>query len=160
VAPEDLDAAVAAWVARGVGPWWFMREVRQQGYVHRDEPVEPVLTLGFANSGPMQVELITAHDSTPSPFREFLDAGRSGFHHHAWWVEDWDAWSASATAGGWSPMAHGDGGGAAQWAYYDIGGPGFVEVMELNEATRWLADKVHADHLAWDGVTDPARTLF
>jgi hypothetical protein len=28
VAPDELDAAVAAWTARGVGPWYFMSEIR------------------------------------------------------------------------------------------------------------------------------------
>ena len=160
VAPDELDDAVRHWVDRGVGPWIFMREVRQQGYFHRSEPVEPVLTLGFANSGDMQIELITAHDGTPSPFREFLDAGHRGFHHHAWWVEDWTSWATGAAASGWEPVAHGDGGGSAQWAYYDIDGPGYVEVMELNAATTWLATTVRDAHATWDGITDPSRSLF
>ncbi len=160
VAPGDLDDAIERWIDRGVGPWIFMREVRQQGYFHRGEPVEPVLTLGFANSGAMQIELITAHDATPSPFREFLDAGQRGFHHNAWWVEDWAGWSSTASNDGWEPLAHGDGGGSANWAYYDIGGPGFVEVMELNAATNWLASTVADASADWDGNTDPVRSLF
>jgi hypothetical protein len=160
VAPDELDDAIDGWTARGVGPWYFMRELRQSGYVHRGVASEPVLTLGFANSGTMQIELITAHDDAPSPFREFLDAGSRGFHHHAWWVEDWASWSATAAAANWQPMANGDGGGSAQWAYYDIGGPGYVEVMELNAATTWLATTVADAHASWDGSTDPVRSLF
>jgi hypothetical protein len=160
VAPEHLEHEVDQWSARGVGPWIFMREFQQRGYVHRGESVEPVLTLGFANSGDMQVELITAHDDTPSPFREFLDAGRSGFHHHAWWTEDWSAWTDTAASIRWTAMSEGDGGGAAHWAYYDIGGPGYIEVMELNASTQWLADTVSDAHHTWDGHTDPIRNLF
>lgn len=159
VPADELDSEVEQWVARGVGPWFFMRKMRQAGYVHRGRDAEPVLSLGFANSGDMQVELITAHDETPSPFREFLDAGLRGFHHHAWWVEDWVSWEAAAEAARWSPIARGDGGGSAQWAYYDVGGPGLVEIMELNAMTSWLAATVRDAHLDWDG-SDPDRSLF
>ena len=48
---RDLDAAVAWWAALGVGPFLTMAETRMQGYRLRGEPVEPVLTLAFANSG-------------------------------------------------------------------------------------------------------------
>ena len=75
---RDLDAAVAWWAALGVGPFLAMPEQRMQGYVHRGEPVDPELTLAFANSGELQIELIVAHDDAPSPFREALDAGRRG----------------------------------------------------------------------------------
>lgn len=159
VPPEDLDAEVAQWVARGVGPWYFMREMRQAGYVHRARSVDPVLTLGFANSGAMQIELITVHDDTPSPFREFLDSGRSGFHHHAWWTEEWPDWQRTAAEAGWEALAHGDGGGSARWAYYDIGGAGLVEIMELNAMTSWLATTVRDAHLTWDG-SEPDRSLL
>jgi hypothetical protein len=74
-------------------------------------------------------------------------------------VEDWDAWTASAGAAGWEPVTHGDGGGFARFAYYDAGGPLVAEVMELNGATRWLADTVHTAHVGWDG-REPLRPLY
>lgn len=160
VARERLDDEVGQWLDRGVGPWIFMREVRQQGYVHRGVEVAPVLSLGFANSGDMQIELITTHDDTPSPFSEFLGARSEGFHHHAWWTDDFDAWTARADGAGWTPLAHGDGGGMARWVYYDVGGPGLVEVMELTDATKWMTGHVRDAHVAWDGATDPVRSLF
>jgi glyoxalase/bleomycin resistance protein/dioxygenase superfamily protein len=159
VAPE-LEPAVAWWTALGVGPFYAMHEQRMQGYVHRGEPVEPVLTIAFANSAELQIELIVPHDDTPSPFREALDAGQAGAHHLAWWVEDWDGWERSAAAAGWTPTTAGDGGGMAHFAYYDTGGPLIAEVMELNDLTRWMTDKVRTAHHDWDGRTDPLRPLF
>ena len=157
---RDLEAAVAWWTALGVGPFLAMREQRMQGYVHRGESVEPVLTLAFGNSGDLQIELITTHDDEPSPFRDALLAGREGAHHLAWWVEDWPGWEASAAAAGWSPETYGDGGGMAHFAYYDTGGPLIAEVMELNDLTRWMTDKVRTAHHDWDGKTEPLRDLF
>ncbi len=89
---RDLDAAVRGGRRSGVGPFLAMPRQRMQGYVHRGEAVDPELTLAFANSGELQIELILAHDDRPSPFRETLDAGRDGAHHLAWWVGDWTGW--------------------------------------------------------------------
>jgi hypothetical protein len=74
-------------------------------------------------------------------------------------VEDREAWSATAAAAGWAPVTHGDGGGFARFAYYDEGGPLIAEVMELNDATRWLVDTVRTAHVDWDG-TAPRRSLY
>ena len=157
---RDLDEAVAWWAALGVGPFLCMPRQAMQGYVHRGATVDPELTLAFANSGELQIELIVAHDDRPSPFREALEAGREGAHHLAWWVEDWDAWTREASAAGWEPVTHGDGGGFARFAYYDDGGPLLLEVMELNDTTRWMTDTVRAAHREWDGVSDPRRDLY
>jgi hypothetical protein len=157
---RELEPAVAWWTALGVGPFLVMAEQRMQGYVHRGEAVEPVLTIAFANSGDLQIELIAAHDEVSSPFREALDAGRDGAHHLAWWVEDWAGWARRAGDAGWAPVTHGDGGGMAHFAYYDLGGPLLAEVMELNDLTRWMTDKVRTAHQSWDARTDPLRPLF
>ena len=157
---RDLEAAVGWWAALGVGPFLAMPAQRMQGYFHRGDEVDPELTLAFANSGEMQIELILAHDDRPSPFRETLDAGRDGAHHLAWWVGDWTGWEHLAVDAGWEPMTHGDGGDLAKFAYYDLGGPLIAEVMELNDATRWLTDAVRTAHRQWDGVSEPLRNLY
>lgn len=77
----------------------------------------------------------------------------------AWWVEDWPAWERSAAEAGWDPVTYGDGGGFASFAYYDLGGPLLAEVMELNDATRWMTDTVRTAHVDWDGVSEPFRRL-
>jgi hypothetical protein len=155
-----LEPAVEWWTALGVGPFLAMPEQAMQGYVHRGETVDPVLTIAFANSGELQIELIVAHDDKPSPFRESLSAGRDGAHHLAWWVEDWAGWERAAADAGWEPVTHGDGGGMAHFAYYDLGGPLLAEVMELNDMTRWMVGAVRSAHDEWDGRTDPLRPLY
>jgi len=156
----ELESAVAWWTRLGVGPFFVMPEQRMQGYVHRGDLLAPVLTIAFANSADLQIELIVPHDDTPSPFREALDAGQEGAHHLAWWVEDWDGWEARAAAAGWSPTTFGDGGGMAHFAYYDVGGPLVAEVMEWNDLTKWMTGKVRAAHDERDGHTDPLRPLL
>ena len=119
-----------------------------------------MVSIAFANSGELQVELIEQEDESPSIYREFLDAGREGFHHLAWWVDDFDAATRGAESAGWASVHAGDTGGSAQFAYYDTGGvtSTVVEVMELTDATRWLVATVHDAASGWDG-SDPVRTL-
>lgn len=158
---RDLDAAVQWWAGIGVGPFLAMPTQRMVGYVHGGETVDPEVTLAFANSGELQIELIVANDDRPSPFRDALEGGLAdgGAHHLAWWVEDWTGWERTAADAGWESTTYGDGGGFASFAYYDLGGPLIAEVMELNDTTRWMTDKVRAAHVDWDG-TEPLRPLY
>jgi catechol 2,3-dioxygenase-like lactoylglutathione lyase family enzyme len=158
---RDLDRSIASWLTLGVGPWLTIRTMLQRGGRYRGAPSEPVLSIAFANSGELQLELIQQHNAAPSAYREFLDAGREGFHHLAFWTEDFDARSAQAAAAGWSELQSGDGNGAARFAYFDAGGSTStaIELMELNDVTRWLAATVRAAASEWDGA-EPIRPLF
>ena len=158
---RDLERAIASWVAIGVGPWFTMRDITQPNSRYRGGPSSPTLSIGFANSGPLQLELIQPMDSGPSIYREFLDAGREGFHHLAWWAEDFAGVEAKAEAAGWTSVQSGDGNGAAHFQYYELDGATstVIELMELNDMTRWLATTVADGAEDWDG-TDPVRSLF
>jgi len=159
---RDLDAAIASWCALGVGPWFTIRSMQQRGCRYRGALSEPTLSIAFSNSGPMQIELIQQHDDEPSIFREFLDAGHHGFHQLAWWVPDFDAMLARADAAGWSAVFSGDGGGATRFVYFELDPTisTIIEVTELNDATRGLAELVERAAADWDGITDPVRPLF
>ncbi len=157
---RDLGHAIDGWLSAGVGPWLLLRHLTQTGSVYRGRLTEPVVSIAFANSGDLQVELIEQEDDSPSIYREFLDEGRQGFHHLAWWAEDFDAVAGAAGDAGW-PLVHaGDTGGMARFAYYDRGGATstVVEVMELTDATRWLVSTVREAADNWDG-SDPIRNL-
>jgi hypothetical protein len=143
-----------------VGPWLLLPHLTQTGSIYRGEPAEPVVSIAFANSGDMQLELIEQEDDSPSIYREFLDAGREGFHHLAWWADDFGTVSRAAQDAGWPIVHAGNAGGMAQFAYYDAGGvtSTVIEIMELTDATRWLVATVRDAAADWDG-TDPVRNL-
>jgi hypothetical protein len=158
----DLDEAIAPWLALGVGPWLTIREMPMGICTYRGEPCEPTISVAFSSSGPMQLEIIQPHGDTSSIYREFLDAGRSGFHQLAWWTPDFDGMLGRAAANGWDVAFSGDAGGVARFAYFEPA-PGvatIVEVTELNDATQGMADLVESTAAAWDGVSDPVRPLF
>jgi hypothetical protein len=87
---DDFDAALASWLAAGVGPWYVLRGLRMSAR-YRGEPCEVRLTIGLANSGDLQVEVIWQEDATPSIYTEFLAGGAQGFHQLGWWATDFEA---------------------------------------------------------------------
>ena len=157
---RDLDRSIESWLELGVGPWLVLRHLEQLGSTFRGQSIAPVVSMAFANSGDLQVELIAPEDDSPSVYREFLDAGREGLHHHAWWAEDFRAVADAATGAGWIPVQGGNVGGMAEFIYFDpFGGSSLlVEVMELTDATRWLIRTVEEAARDWDG-SDPVRPL-
>ena len=156
----DLQAAIEQWLTLGIGPWIVLRSFAQVDSVYRGRATAPVVSIAFANSGELQIELIQQEDESPSVYKEFTDSGRVGFHHVAFWSEDFDATIAAATAAGWPVVHHGSGGGVAKFAYVDAGGftSTVIEVMELNETTKWMTTMVREASQDWDG-SDPVRAL-
>jgi hypothetical protein len=156
---RDLDAAIEAWCAIGVGPWYTLRELSPQDFRFRGQPSQPVISIAFGNSGALQIELIQQLNDAPTAYREFLDAGHEGFHHLAWWAPDFDAAMERASAAGWSVVQ--DGGGGTKFAYFDTGGvtSTVIELSELNEATRAFNEMIAAAAAGWDGVTQPVRPV-
>jgi catechol 2,3-dioxygenase-like lactoylglutathione lyase family enzyme len=154
----DIDECFERWMSVGVGPWFVMRSMPQPGTMYRGAESEPILTIGFANSGDMQIELIQQHNNAPSIYREFLDVGRSGMHHVAYWAEDFDATLERANAAGYQTAQIGRSAGTG-FAYFD-GGPAaeFVEVMELNDVTGGAMAMIRDTAATWDGK-DPIRSL-
>jgi catechol 2,3-dioxygenase-like lactoylglutathione lyase family enzyme len=153
----DIDESLSRWASVGVGPWFVMRSMPIPG-TYREATSEPIITMALANSGDMQIELIQQHNNAPSIYREFLDVGRVGMHHVAYWTEDFDETMAKVTAAGYRTAQAGRSSGTG-FAYVD-GGPAaeFVEVMELTEMTRAMMDHIRDTAATWDG-TDPIRNL-
>jgi len=156
----DLHAEMERWLRLGVGPWIVLPSFVQADSEYRGRATAPVVSIGFANSGELQIELIQQEDDAPSIYKEFTDGGRSGFHHVAFWSEDFDATMAATRDAGWPVVHHGTGGGLARFAYVDAGGftSTVVEVMELNDVTRAMTASVREAAVAWDG-SDPVRLL-
>jgi hypothetical protein len=105
---RDLEAAMRHWIeVFGVGPFVCMeRGVSQPPSVTwmRGEPVTVGLKLGFGYLGDVQVELIEQVNDAPSPYREFLDAGREGLQHLGFWAHDHAEASRRVEAAGYRPV--------------------------------------------------------
>jgi catechol 2,3-dioxygenase-like lactoylglutathione lyase family enzyme len=133
----DVDAAMKAWARIGVGPFFPMRFVMDD-FVYRGKPsASPIVTLAFAHSGPLQLELIQQHNAVPSAYTEFLQAGRVGAQHVAAWYADhasYDAKRQELLDRGFAivheAMARANG---ARFAYFETGEPGGLQ-FEISQA--------------------------
>lgn len=155
----DLDQAIASWLRVGVGPWYVMRHIPQRA-LYRGKPCEVTLSVAFANTGDMQIELIHQADETPSIYTEFSAASGGTFNQLAWWVDDFEAALNSAQAAGWPVVWTGAGEDAVRYAYLEppAGPAAIVEIMELNELSAGMATLVREAAAGWDG-SDPIRSL-
>jgi Glyoxalase/Bleomycin resistance protein/Dioxygenase superfamily len=156
---NDFDRALASWLAVGVGPWYVLRGLTHRA-LYRGEPCRVTLSLGMANTGDMQVELIHQHDAVPSIYTEFLASGREGFHQLAWWVSDFDSALRDAEAAGWPVVWSGGQTEGVRWAYLEpSAGPApILEIMELTDVASAFSKTVRDAADGWDG-TDPVRNL-
>ncbi len=156
---DDLDQAIASWVALGVGPWFVVRAMPQR-VTYRGEPCELTVSLAWANSGDLQVELIHQDDDAPSIFTEFLESGRPGFHQLAYWTTDFAGTLASINEAGWPVVWSGGEDVGTRFAYVESPGSpaAVIEIMELNDATEGMGTMLREAADGWDGV-DPVREL-
>lgn len=157
---RDFDAALNDWVQLGVGPWFVMRGITQSG-TYRGQPCTVTLTIGFANSGDMQIEVIHQDDDSPSIYSEFTDAGGDGYHQLAYWADDFDAALAAGQGAGWPVVWSGGDAESARYAYFEAPGgtATIIELMELTASSSWMVDFVRTAAVQWDG-SDPIRVLF
>jgi hypothetical protein len=84
---HDIEAAMDYWsTVLGVGPWFYNPKVPIKNYRYNGERYEPHNSVALANSGYVQVELIQTRNDVPSMYRDFLQAGRTGLQHVAYWT--------------------------------------------------------------------------
>jgi hypothetical protein len=148
---EDLDSAIAQWVALGVAPWLVVRDLPMERCQYRGTLSEPVISIGLSNSGDMQIELIQQHGGTPSIYQEFMKATGGGLNQVAYWVEDLDAVRADAMSAGWTEVWRGDEEGPTRFSYLEHPDSpvAIVELMELNDMTSAMGSAIQAAAEAW-----------
>ncbi len=156
---DDIDAALAAWVDLGVGPWFVMRGIQIRA-TYRGQRCATTISMALANSGEMQLELIQQEDDTPSIYTEFLQDHGPGYHQLAYWTEDFETTMASVREAGWPIVWLGDEDVGTRFAYVEPpNSPArVIEIMENNEITAGMGKFVRDAAADWDG-SDPIRVL-
>jgi len=88
---RDLEKTAAFYhSAFGIGPFSMMPEVKFDGVILRGQPTNSKVKLAFAESGPLQIELIQPLEGE-NIYTEFLRAGNEGLHHLGFEVDDFDS---------------------------------------------------------------------
>jgi len=158
---RDIRAAMDHWVRLGVGPWFYFDRVKFDYFRFRgaDSPLE--MSVALANSGAMQLELIQQRNDAPSMYREFLDAGREGAQHVAYWTRDFQALYDRALSLGYTVGQEGAiGGPQGRFAYLDTERfPGTViEISDVSGPKGNTFRRIREIAAAWDGL-DPVREV-
>lgn len=147
----------------GIGPFFlFPTPLPFEWMTRHDRPSDRTEILShaaLAYSGDTMIEVIVPGPD-PSPYQDFLDAGRSGLHHLGTWATDYDAQMAAARAAGIGvaiegvlPMS--------RFAYLetDTLWPGtMVEIIEPQQGMLDLFAMIRETARDWDG-RDPLRQL-
>ena len=155
---RDLDAAIASWLAMGIGPWFVMRGLTQH-VRYRGQPCSVTLSLAWANSGDMQLELIHQTNDTPSTYTEFLANHGEGFNQLCWWTDDFEATMAAIRAAGWPVVWEGGEDQGQRYAYGEPpAGAAIAELTARTDALEGLAELIRSAAADWDG-SDPIREL-
>lgn len=162
---RDIDESMEYWTSKfGIGPFFIMRKVTFTDFYYRGVASRsPVVSLAFAQSGDVQIELIQQHDDAPSAYREFHSAGREGMQHLSPWFdtrESYDAAREELLKRGLTLVHEVRGDGLTpRFCYFETGAP-HAPLMELSEAMlphiRAFPDTVSAESKNWDG-TLPVR---
>ena len=158
---HDLEKALHFWIeTMGVGPWFVIENARVPDFQYRGEPSQAQTTLGMAQWGPLQIELIQPLDDQPSMYRDFLAAGQEGLQHVACWADDYDSVLARALDAGFRVCQGGSFAPDARYVYFETDGhPGTaVELAETSGTMGPFFKAVAAAAEAWDG-TDPIKRI-
>ena len=159
---RDLRAAMDHWVnVLGVGPWFHIEQVKTDYFRHRGQDSNVEMSIALANSGDVQIELIQQRNDAPSMYREFLDSGRSGAQHVAYWTTDFEDLYQRALAAGYTVGHEGQiGGERGRFAYLDTEHDQgtVIEISDISGAKGQMFAYIREQAAAWDG-TDPIRRI-
>jgi hypothetical protein len=164
---RDVDATMKEWVATlGVGPFFVVRGFQVQDYFYRGQQLPgPLLTLCFAQTGAVQIELIQQHNDAPSAYRDFLESGREGVQHVCAWFESDAAYSAKRAELLSRNMTLVHEGASStpisRFAYFETALPGglMLEISEaLTPSIRPFTDMITQASHRWDGL-QPIRDI-
>jgi hypothetical protein len=156
---RDFDAVIDFFVRTGIGPWFVTKARPMREVTYRGQLVDLEISLGMANSGPLQIEVIEPTNAAPSIYRDWLEKypGQLMVQHIASWpAEFWETDRRVRGAGYQSVMSAQLPGGA--FAYYEHADhPEFVfETAELTDERREIWSAIARAAQDWDGL-DPVR---
>ena len=157
---RDIEAAMKHWIeVLQVGPWFYIERVQTDWFRHRGQDSAVEMSIALANAGDLQIELIQQRNDGPSMYKEFLDAGREGLQHVAFWSTDYQALYDRALGLGYKVGHEGRiGGERGRFAYFDTGTqPGTViEISDISGSKGRFFEHVLECARTWDG-SEPIR---
>ncbi len=159
---RDMDVAIEHWTTViGAGPFYVFDIPAMPGQTHRGKPSAIDLRIAFGFSGGLLIELLQQLNDVPSVFHEILESRGEGYHHVMLRLP-FDKGRLRIEAAGYELAFAGRLPGGERFGLFDAraGNGGYIELMDLTDATFGPIEKIHQAHLDWDGKTDPKRDFF
>jgi Glyoxalase/Bleomycin resistance protein/Dioxygenase superfamily len=156
---RDIDAAMDNWVKHGVGPWFYVDRVQTDYFRYRGVDSDMQMRVALANSGDVQLELIQPLNDAPSMYKDFLDSGREGMQHIAYWSHDFQNLLDGALADGYTIGQEGSiGGEQGRFVYLDteFEQGTVIEISDISGPKGAFFQYIRDVAATWDG-SDPIR---
>lgn len=159
---RDIEAAMKHWIdVMGVGPWFYIEDVKTDWFRCRGQPSDVKMSIALANSGDLQIELIQQRNDAPSLYKEFLDAGFEGLQHMSYWTHDYQELYDRALSLGYVVGHEGCiGGEKGRFAYFDTQAhPGtIIEISDISGTKGKTFEHIRRVAVDWDG-SNPIRII-
>jgi len=162
---KDIEATIRYWTEiMRVGPFVLIENSRgNRDILYRGQSTPMDFFVAFSYMGDLQIELIQPKDDHPSLYKEFFDRGQEGYHHTAFWPEDFPAACAWLEKSGFHEIGSvrmPD--GTINVAYYEapraIGS--IVEIVPLTADRMAYFSRIHRLSRDWDGQSRPSRRFI
>ncbi len=160
---RDIRAAMDYWVNTvGVGPWFYIDNVKIDYFRYRGREEELTMSIALANSGDLQLELIQQRNDAPSLYKDFLEAGHEGLQHIAFWTNDYQAAYDDFVTKGHTVGHEGQiGGPQGRFSYFDVDAPhpgALIELSDISGPKGQFFEYIKKTASEWDG-TEPIRDV-
>ncbi|MEV0296035.1 VOC family protein [Nocardia sp. NPDC050710] len=156
---RDINAEMRRWIDQGIGPWFYVHDVPMDFFTYRGIVSPMKMSVALANSGDVQIELIQPRNDAPSLYKEFLDSGREGLQHIAYWTDDYQALYDKVLGLGYEIGHEGSiGGEQGRFAYLDTEKTfgHFIEISDISGPKGQFFQYIREVAATWDG-SDPIR---
>ena len=159
---SDIEAAMQHWHSvLSVGPWFYKQQVGVTEFWYKGvQSTPPQLSIAFANSGSLQLELIQQRNQVPSMYTDYLSRCGSGMQHLAFWTNDFDQTSQQLLSKGYTQGHAGRVGQRGRFAYFvhsELPG-NVVEISEQSGGKAEFFKEIATAAIDWDG-SNPIRRV-
>ena len=157
----DLEQAMEHWSgAMGVGPFFVMQHIKFAEMFYKGKPTTFDMSVGLAQWGAVQIELIQQFDDVPSIYSEFPGRERGGLQHLGVMTRSVADDLARLRGRGIEPVQWGSTANGIRFAYVSTDQhPGaMIELIEHGPAIDGFFGMVRDAARNWDG-SQPVRRL-
>jgi hypothetical protein len=158
-AVPDVEDAARRWARdAGAGPFLVRPHIALTDVVYRGRPGQFDHTSAYGQWGPIQVELVQDHGTSPSVVREMYAPDESGLHHLAFFVADPSIALDQLAARGYETAMSARTPGGVEFHFVDARATHghHLELYRPTVHLRRFYERVAALSHGWDG-TDPIR---